>query len=195
MLLTLLAQAPMPTVEMTGYQFWLLVIPMVFTGITAIVTLVLTYGQNGKLKAQEIKLDQTSTTTQKTQAAVQEVHILFNSRFSALLDLTAKSSHAEGVADATKSMAAAAVLAADPTGSIAGLAAHDERALDATAAREIRAADFVQAHANAQARAETAGPVPIPGPVPVPGPVATLEIQATLHPAQVEPVAPPAPPA
>jgi hypothetical protein len=180
MLGSLLAQVHAPPAPVSGdmniWQFAALALPIVITFLTSILAVIQGYMNALKLQAAAGKAEETT-------AKVQEVHLLFNSRFSELLNLTAKSSHAEGVAEATKTIAADAAKLADPTGSIAGAAARDERAADANAAREIRAADFQQAHANAQAR--DAAPA-------VPGTGATMEMTGTLH---SVPAAVPDPPA
>ena len=116
MLLAFQVTPPVPPVEMNGYQFWLLVIPMFITFATSIVTLGVQFLQNEKLKTQGIKV-------QETKTAVQEVHVLFNSRLTQLMAVSKLADHAEGFEAGKQAAIAEQVRAADPTGAIAGLAA------------------------------------------------------------------------
>lgn len=144
-----------PPAGLDQYQFWLLMTPMLLTFGTALIAAIVGVINSSRISKQ--------VTASKDQAAkIQEVHVLFNSRFTELLSLTAKSSHAEGVAAGTAAAAAEQMRAADPTGSKAGAAARTERAADADAAREIRADDFKQAQANAQVRDAAPQPITLP---------------------------------
>jgi hypothetical protein len=144
---------------MNGWQFGLLITPMILAFLTSTVAAILGVINSGRLNNQAI-------VASKQTDKIEQVHILFNSRMTELLAMTARSSHAEGMAEGARGRIADQARLADPTGPAAVAAsARDERTADAAADREIRATDATAARAIVAADL-AAKPAPLSHPSP-----------------------------
>jgi hypothetical protein len=152
----------LPPAPPASYQFWLQI-------VTLLVAAFLTWDARRTAA-------QAASSVGDAKALMHELRITVDGRLTQLLASNKLADHAEGFEAGRQVAAAEAVTAATPSPAAAAVTARFERAADADAAREIRMADFTQAHANALVRESAAQP-PIPVTIVSPSP-----IPVTIHP-------------